>query len=178
MKRRELLGAGALALLGGGAAATAAGFGPLATNDTDEPVYFDSAFDPITYERESLRLQAPTDAVPRGESITFELHHTGESEDISLGCHVPWAIQRYEDGTWEHVVWTDGRWTLLCGTTISPGETQTITVPLSATALAGEEHGVTEEEADGVAFTPGKYRFFVLANNPPLAVNFRVLPRE
>ncbi|QLH82068.1 hypothetical protein [Halosimplex pelagicum] len=173
MKRRELLGTGALALLGGGAAGTAVGLGPLASKDTSEPAYFE--LEPITYEREPLLLQAPTDAVPRGESITFELQHTGESENISVGCHIPWAIQKFEDGTWKHAVWTDQRWHLLCATLISPGDTLTITVPLSPTALA-EDHGVSEEEAE-VTFIPGKYRFVVFAN-PPLAVNFRVLPTE
>lgn len=109
------------------------------------------------------------------ECITFELQHTGGSDDISVGCHIPWAIQKFEDGTWKHTVWTDQRWHLLCATLISPGETLTITVPLSPAALA-DEYGVSEEEAE-VTFTPGKYRFVVFVN-PPLAVNFRVLSTE
>lgn len=173
MKRRELLGGGAVALLGGGAVGTALGVGPLAADTNSQPAYLDG--ESVTYEREQLRLRAPTDAVRPGESITFELSNTGESEDISLGCHVPWAIQEYEDGAWHHKVWTDERWTLLCATFLSPGSTTTVTVPLSAAALA-DGHGVSDAEAD-VTFSPGKYRFVVVAD-PPLAVNFRVLPPE
>jgi len=173
MKRRDILGAGAL-LLGAGTVGTAAGLGPLASNTASEPTYFEE--ESIVYEREPLQLRAPTDAVPRGDSLTFEVHHNGESENISLGCNIPWAIQSYEDGTWKHVVWTDQRWHDLCATLIAPGDTLTTTVSLSATALA-DNQGISEEEAD-VTFTPGKYRFILVGSNPPLAVNFRVLPAE
>ena len=173
MKRRELLGAGAL-LLGGSAIGTAAGIGPLASNTTSQPAYFE--LDSPVYEQESLQLWARTERVPRGDSITFEVRHTGESENISLGCHVPWAIQKYEDGEWKHVVWTDQRWHLMCATSIAPGDTLTTTVPLSGTMLA-DGHGISNTEAD-VTFTPGKYRFVLIHANPPLAVDFRVLPAE
>ncbi|WP_459194665.1 hypothetical protein [Halosimplex sp. J119] len=173
MKRRTVLGGGALTLLGGGAVGRTLGVGPLGSNSDSRPAYLES--EPITYEREPLQLRAPTDAVRRGESITFEIHHTGESEDVSLGCNIPWAIQTDEDGAWNHLVWTDQRWLLLCLTMLSPGDTATVTVPLSPSELA-DGHGVSEEEAD-VTFTPGKYRFVVLSD-PPVAVNFRVLPAE
>lgn len=173
MKRRNILGAGAL-LLGGGAVGTAAGLGPLASNSTSEPAYFEAG--EIVYEREPLQLRAPTDAVRRENSITFEVQHTGESENISLGCNIPWAIQSYEDGTWEHLVWTNQRWHQMCATLIAPGDTLTTTVPLSAEALT-DDHGMSEDEAN-VTFTPGKYRFILVGSNPPLAVNFRVLPAE
>lgn len=174
MKRRKLLGAGALTLLGGGAVGTALGIGPMASNNSSQPAYFE--LKPIVYEREPLQLRAHRDTVRRGETITFEIRHTGESEDISLGCHIPWAIQTYEDGKWKHAVWTDQRWHAMCATAISPGETLTISVPLSATALA-DKGAISEAEAD-VTFTPGKYRFILVHANPPLAVNFRVLPAE
>ena len=174
MKRRDILGVGSLLLGGSAAVGTAVGIGPLATNPNSEPAYFKG--ESIVYEREPLQLRAPQDTVHRGDSITFEIHHTGESENISLGCHIPWAIQSYEDRTWHHVVWTDQRWNQMCATSISPGDTLTITVPLSGTALA-DNQGINEGEAD-VTFTPGKYRFILVHSNPPLAVNFRVLPAE
>jgi hypothetical protein len=143
-------------------------------DDTSQPVYLDKG--PIVYEREPLELRAPTDTVRPGESIKFEVNHTGDSEDISLGCHVPWAIQKYEDEEWKHAVWTDERWNQLCATLIAPGETLSQTIPLSGSALAGD-HGVSESEAD-ITFAPGKYRFVLVHSNPPLAVNFSVLPEE
>lgn len=174
MKRRELLGAGLLAVLGGSAVGIVLGIGPSGSNNSSQPAYFE--LKPIVYEREPLQLRALRDAVHRGDSVTFEVRHIGESENISLGCHIPWAIQTYEDGKWKHVVWTDQRWHELCATSISPGETLNITVPLSATALA-DTGAVSEAEAE-VTFTPGKYRFILVGANPPLAVNFRVLPAE
>lgn len=174
MKRRELLGGGVLALLVTGTIGTALGIGPLAPKDSSQPAYLERE-SPV-YEREPLQLRAPTDDVRRGESITFEVHHTGGSEDISLGCNIPWAIQKYDDGEWKHAVWTDQRWYDLCATSIAPGDTLTITVPLSGTALA-DKQGISEGEAD-VRFTPGKYRFVLAHSNPPLAVNFRILPAE
>jgi len=174
VKRRKLLGAGALAVLGGSAVGTALGIGPLALNDSSQPAYLD--LKPTVYEREPLRLRALKDAVHRGESVRFEIRHIGESEDISLGCHIPWAIQTYEDGKWKHAVWTDHRWHNMCATSISPGETLNTTVPLSAAALS-DKRAISKAEAD-ITFTPGKYRFIMIDANPPLAVNFRVLPAE
>ena len=174
MERRKLLGAGALAVLGGGAVGTALGIDPLDSNNSSQPAYFE--LKPIVYEREPLQLRAVKDTVRPGDPITFEIRHTGESEDISLGCHIPWAIQAYGDGKWKHVVWTDQRWHNMCVTVISPGATHNVTVPLSATALA-DKGAISEAEAD-VTFTPGKYRFILVHANPPLAVNFRVLPAE
>lgn len=173
MKRRELFGAGALAVLGGSGVRTALGIGPFTSNNSSRPDYFE--LKPIVYEREPLLLRAQTDAVRRGDSITFKIRHIGESENISLGCHIPWAIQKYEAGKWKHAVWTDQRWHDMCATSIAPGDTLTTTVPLSGTALA-DNHGISEGEAD-VTFTAGKYRFVVFVN-PPLAVDFRVLPAE
>ena len=131
MKRRDVLGAGAL-LLGGSGVGTAVGIGPLASNTASEPAYAEAGS--IVYEQEPLQLRTRSEAVRRGDSITFEVHHAGESENISLGCNIPWAIQSYEDGTWKHVVWTDQRWHQMCATLIAPGDTLTTTVPLSAEA--------------------------------------------
>lgn len=173
MKRRELLGAGAV-LLGGAAVGTAVGIGPFASNGGSRPAYLEAK--PIVYERAPLQLRAASDAVRRGESITFEVRHTGSSGDVSLGCNVPWAIQEYEAGEWRHGVWTDQRWYDMCATSIAPGDTHTVTVPLSAAAFA-DEPGISDTEAD-ITFTPGTYRFVLVHANPPLAVNFRVLSAE
>jgi len=172
MKRRKILGMGALALFGGGAVGTALGFGPLASNKSTSPEYLGQA--PIVYERDQLHLRALQDAVRRGETITFEIEHTGRSETISLGCHIPWALQAYQDGQWRHVTWTEGRYYLLCYTGLSPGETVTESVPLSRSALAkNPEVGEVVME-----ISPGKYRFLLVGALPNLAVNFRVLPTE
>lgn len=143
-------------------------------DDTSQPAYLNEGS--TVYEHESLELRAPTDTVRPGESITFEVHHTGNSDDISLGCHIPWAIQKYEDEEWKHAVWTDERWNQMCATSIAPGETRSQMIPLSGSALA-DDHGVSESEA-GVTFAPGKYRFVLVHSNPRLAVNFSVLPEE
>ena len=93
-----------------------------------------------------------------------------------MGCNVPWAIQSYEDGTWRHLLWTDQRWYNMCYSAIAPGDTITTTVTLSETALA-DNQGISDGEAN-VTLTPGKYRFVLVGIDPPLAVNFRLLPAE
>ena len=166
MDRRTYLSALALSTTSAGCVESVVG------DDTSRPAYLDKG--PIVYEREPLKLRAPTDTVRPGESITFEVHHTGNSEDISLGCNVPWAIQKYENEEWNHAVWTGGRWYQTCLTLLPPGETLTQTVPLSGSALA-DGHGVSDSEAD-VTFQPGKHRFVLAGSDPPLAVNFDVRP--
>ncbi|WP_276274106.1 hypothetical protein [Haloarcula litorea] len=173
MRRREILGAGAV-LLGGGVVGTAVGVDPVPADTASEPAYLEDG--EVVYEREPLRLRAPTDTARRGGSIAFEVHHAGTSGRIDLGCNVPWAVQSYEEGTWNHVVWTDERWHDLCATVIGPGDTLATTVPLSAAGVA-DERGVSGPEAD-VTFTPGTHRFVLAGTSPPLAVNFNVLPAE
>lgn len=172
MNRRELLGTAGLALLGGGTiAGTALGVGPL-SSDEDRPEYLKRGS--ILYERDSLTLRARQNAVRRGDTISFEITHTGESEYIPLGCHIVWAIQTYEDGEWKHAVWTGARYHNLCGTGITPGRTLTETVPISRAALADFD-GIVESNTE---FTPGKYRFILAGAQPRLTTNFRVLPSE
>jgi hypothetical protein len=171
MRRRDLIGAAGVTLLGGGAAVgTVLGVGPLASEDSSKPWYLGRAS--VVYERDRLRLSARQDAVRRGDTITFEITHIGDSEPVSLGCNVWWAIQTYEDDEWRHAVWTDGRFHQLCASEIGSGRTLTEKVPLSRTALA-EHRGITESNTE---FTPGKYRFVLVGSEPYLAVNFRVLP--
>jgi len=166
MDRRTYLSALALSVTSAGCVESVVG------DDTSRPAYLDEG--PIVYEREPLQLRAPTDTVRPGESITFEIRHTGDSEEIGLGCNVEWAIQKYEDDEWKHAVWTDKRWSHLCLTMIAPEKTLTQTVPLSGSALA-DDHGVSDSEAD-ITFRPGKHRFVLTASNPQLAVNFDVRP--
>lgn len=168
MKRRELLGSGTLALLGVGVTGTALGYGPLAQDDPSRPAYLDNGR--IVYEHDRLQLRAQQDVVRRGDTITFEITNTGESNDVSLGCHNPWAIQYYEDGEWNHAVWTGGRYYLLCLTSLSPGGTYTEEVTLSDEAISEQPY---VDDVD-FKFTPGKYRFVVVGSDPYLAVNFRI----
>lgn len=173
MSRRQALMAGA-ALLGasGTAAATARGIGPLAADDPSQPEYLGSK--PIVYERPPLVLRPEPAAVRPGDTITFEVHHTGESESVSVGCEYPWAIQAYNDGEWHHVVWTATRWHNLCASGLPPGETHTIQLTLSEEGLAEERY----MDEVNVTFTPGTYRFILVGTDPALAVNFQVLPAE
>ena len=179
MDRRTYLSALALSMASAGCIGSAGTDDPTGQeegdmDDTSQPAYLDEGS--IVYKREPLELRAPTDMVRPGESITFEIRHMGDSEDISLGCHIPWAIQKYENEEWKHAVWTDERWNQMCATSIAPGETLSQTISLSGSALA-ENHGISESEAD-VTFAPGKYRFVLVHSNPPLAVKFSVLPEE
>lgn len=175
MKRRELIGAGTLTIVGGSAVGTALGVGPLASNETtepDQPEYLGR--EPVVYDRDDLQLRALHDSVRRGETNTFEIKHTGSSEAINLGCNIHWALQVYQDEQWKHVTWTGGRYYDLCYTAISAGQTVTETVPLSRSDLA-ENSDISEVVID---LTPGKYRFVLLGSPPYLAVNFNLFPAE
>lgn len=172
LNRRELLGAGAVTLLGGGTVGMALGYGPLASSNSAQPGYLDDA--PVVYEREYLELRAQSYEVRPGETITFEITHTGppESDVITLGCGNPWAIQSYEDGEWVHAIWTGGRYANACATGIGPGDTFLEPVPLSAAELNDQPY-ISEVEYQ---FEPGTYRFVVIGTIPYLAVNFQILP--
>jgi len=125
----------------------------------------------IVYERDRLQLRSQPDTVQQGETIIFEISHTGDSEAIFLGCHIPWAIQIYEGGEWKHAVWTDERYYNMCATQIGPGDTISLKVPLSQPALSGKD-GLGEVAFE---FTPGKYQFILVGTTPQLAVDFRIM---
>lgn len=170
MNRRKVLTASGLTLLGGGIVGTALGYGPLASDDSSKPSYLGDA--EIVYERDELVLRAHPDVVEQGETIEFEITHTGQSEARGLGCNIPWAIQKYEDGGWKHAVWTSARYFNMCSSRISPGETRTLAVPLSREEL-NEYREIGEVDFE---FSPGKYRFVLVGVEPYLAVNFSISP--
>lgn len=120
MKRREVLGVGIATILGGGLVGTTLGYGPLASTESPQPEYLGRA--PIVYERDQLQLSASQAVIRRGETITFEITHTGQSKDIVLGCGNPWAIQVNDDGEWDHAVWTPGRYYNGCATLLGQVE--------------------------------------------------------
>ena len=84
MNRRELLSAGGLALMGGGAVGTTLGNSPVTSNPSSQPAYIGQA--PTVYERDQLQLNARQEVVRHGDTITYEITHTGQSNDIVLGC--------------------------------------------------------------------------------------------
>lgn len=172
MNRRKVLTASGLTLLGGGIVGTALGYGPLASDGSSKPSYLGDA--ETVYEREDLILRAHPVVVNQGETIEFEIIHTGQSEAINLGCNIPWAIQEYEDGGWEHAVWTSARYFNNCLSEISPGDTRTVAVPLSQQELDdNREMGPVDFE-----FSPGKYRFVLVGVRPFLAINFSISSSE
>jgi hypothetical protein len=168
--RREAIRGGAAALLGGGAIVASFAAGRLPFGESWPPYH---GREPVVYERDDLRMVAKGDPVGLGEPIAFEITNTGETESIPLGCHVPWALQAYEEGWWYHVTWTSGRYYSLCATMLEPGDTATVRVPISKSALA-EEPRVSELDRELVS---GTYRLVLVGTHPYLAVNFQVLPR-
>jgi len=169
LSRRKAIKGGTITLLGGGAVAASFAAGRVNLGES-WPEYHGQA--PLTYERDDLRMEAGQDPVRLGESTTFEITNTSD-DGIVLGCHNPWALQAYEDGSWHHVTWTEGRYYQACATLLDPGATTTATVPLSEDAMSEERSPVNEPAR---ALTPGTYRLVLLGSNPYLAVNFQVLP--
>lgn len=169
-RRAVVTGVGA-AVLGGATVVTAFGAGRVTLGDPP-PEYHGRA--PVVYERDDLRVLPVDDPARIGESITFEITNTATAEAVTLGCHVPWALQAYEDGDWRHVSWTEGRYYQACATVIEPGVTTTVTVPLSAEAIADE----AVSSGPATDLTPGTYRLVLLGTDPYLAVNFQALPSD
>lgn len=171
LSRREAIKGGAMTALGTGAVVTAFAAGRLNLGER-WPAYHGNA--PVSYEHEALRMQAVGDPARRGESITVEVTNTGTDESVTLGCHNPWALQAYEDGSWHHVSWTAGRYYQACATQLAPGDTTTVTVPLSTSAI--RERRTLDNPARKI--TPGTYRLVLLGTRPYLAINVQVLPRS
>lgn len=170
LSRREVIRGGVFAILGGGAVASTFAVGRVSLG-ASWPAYHGRA--PVVYERDDLGVQAVEDPVRLGESITFEVTNTATTESVGLGCHNPWALQAYEDGSWHHVTWTEGRYYWACATILQPGGTTTATVPLSEAAITDGRETLSDPARE---LTPGTYRLVLLGPNPYLAVNFQVLP--
>lgn len=168
MKRRTLLAGGSVALLGGVAGAVV-GFEPPSSGDEPRAAYQDEG--EIVYDHDDLELRFEAESVHLGDTIAFEVINTGDSK-VSLGCHNPWALQRYADGEWRHVTWTGSRYYQMCATELPAGESITERVTFSESSLenqASEVHGELQS---------GQYRFVLLGSAPFVAVGFPIRSAE
>lgn len=113
----------------------------------------------VTYSHPAVSLELSTETASIGDSLRVEI--TNDSiEDVVLGCDVPWAIQSEEDGKWNHVAWTRGRYLQACITMLSSGATINEQVPLSMERLT-EASDVAVEKLE-----PGLYRFVLIGPKP------------
>lgn len=164
MRRRTYL-----ASLGGAATSLA---GVTATDDLqkkDQPPY--RGDERVVYEQEDLKLRLLRETIQPGDTIEFKVTNTGNSKTV-LGCHNPWAIQRYLDGEWRHVTWTGDRYYQMCATILSPGGSLVESITLSESKL--------EQYPDeySVELRSGKYRFLLLGSSPYLAIDFHIYDSE
>ncbi|WP_439026588.1 hypothetical protein [Haloarchaeobius sp. DT45] len=164
MNRRDLLAAGSLTLLGGGVG-TALGLGPFGAPDESTADYQDDASIVADHDRLDLRLL--DESVRLGETARFAVTNTGD-EQVSLGCNVPWALQRRADDGWRHVAWTGGRYVQLCYTGLGPGRSHVEHVPLTESELTARTDG------EAVDLVPDQYRFVLLSPVVFLACEFAV----
>ncbi|WP_226013237.1 immunoglobulin-like domain-containing protein [Halomicrobium salinisoli] len=134
------------------------------TDDT-RPEYYGQ--EQIVDERDDLTISLREETVHLGDTVTFEVTNTGDSQ-LNLGCHNPWALQRKSNGDWGHVAWTSDRFHRLCLMRLEPDGTTVERVTLSRAALADQASTV---EGD---LSPGRYRFLLIGTSPYLALEFDV----
>ena len=125
----------------------------------------------VVMNPDQLTILVQQESIQVGDQVQFKTSNTSDAA-IHLGCHVPWALQRYSDNNWEHVAWTGERYFQLCATELNPGDSHVTTLTLSESKL--------EQRASDVQ-TPlrsGQYRFLLIGTSPYYGVEFEVRPAE
>lgn len=137
--------------------------------EDSQPEYYGQ--ENVVYEHDKIDLNLRQETVHLGDSIEVEITNTSDSE-VFMGCHAPWALQKYSDGDWRHVTWTAEGYFDLCTTRLTAGSSLVQGLTLSKSEL--------ENQADEVRgdLTSGKYRFVVIGMSPYVALDFDVLESE
>jgi hypothetical protein len=163
MKRRAYLGA-----VGASAAALSGCVTVRAPQNQSEVAY--QVGHSVTYDHEDLTLRPLQERVHLGDAIAFEVINTGDSS-ASLGCRIPWALQRRSGDDWQHVTWTGDRYYQMCAKSLSPGGSVEVEIELSESGLEAQASDVRGE------LRPGTYRLLLLGPSPNLTVDFEVQGR-
>lgn len=137
--------------------------------EDSQPAYYGQKN--IVYEHDDLCLRLQQETIHLGDTIDVQITNIGDSH-VALGCHKPWAIQKYSDGEWRHVTWTGDGYYDMCAERLAPGSTYREEITLSKSEL--------ENQADTVddPLTPGRYRFMLIGITPYVAIDFDVLDFE
>lgn len=133
--------------------------------DEDQPYYYRKL--PLNERNGELTLESDKQTVRLGEEITFEVTHVGESDLISVGCNINWALQRLDGDEWKHAAWTEERFHQTCATALTPGDTLRETLEMSEQSL-----GRIVTLAAGL--NPGTYRFILYSPTPPAWTTFEL----
>ena len=163
MKRRTYLASV------GASAAALAGCTALRAPQTSSQVGYPNK--EITYEHDDLQLHLLQETAYLGDTIGFEVTNTGDS-NVPLGCHKPWAIQKYSGEKWRHVTWTADGYYDMCAQVLGPGDSFIEEITLSKSELENQADKVHEK------LTPGRYRFMLIGMSPYVAIDFDVLDSE
>lgn len=141
------------------------------SSDEERPAYLGK--EPIVYNHDTLELRLRQEVVQLGDTIEIEVTNTG-AEVTALGCHNPWALQTYADGTWRHVTWTGDRYYQTCLTRLGPGDSRVEELTLSGPELEDQASEVDREPR------PGRYRFILIGigTSSYPALEFDVLDSE
>lgn len=139
--------------------------------DEERPAYLEK--EPIVYDHDTLELRLHQEVVHLGDTIEIEVTNAG-ADVTALGCHNPWALQTYADGTWRHVTWTGDRYYQTCLTRLGPGDSRVEKLTLSVPELEDQASEVDRE------LRPGRYRFLLIGigTSPYPALKFDVLDSE
>ena len=123
-------------------------------------------------ERPELSFRVSPDPVTLEETLTYEVTNGGD-EAVTLGCNVPWDLQRADGGDWERVAWTGGRYYQLCAFQLQPGGTHEESITLTEAALVEQTSGGES------ALEPGRYRLVLVGPpGPKPAVEFELHAAE
>lgn len=162
MKRRALLAA-----VGTGALA---GCSDLVSVGRADPT--DTGRWSVTDDHPSLTLRVSPDPVRLGESVTCEV--TNESDEaVTLGCNVPWDLQRADGDDWERVAWTGERYYQMCFYELEAGDTYEESITLTKASLGERTSGAES------SLRPGRYRLVLVGGHAPHAVtSFEVYDAE
>lgn len=153
MKRRALLAA-----VGTG---TLAGCSDLVSVGRADPT--DTGRWHVTTDHPSLTLRVSPAPVRLGESVTFEVTNEGD-EAVTLGCGVPWDLQRAAGDDWERVAWTGERYYRMCFYELEAGDSYEEPITLTEAALGEWASGAES------SLRPGRYRLVLVGGHAPHAV--------
>ena len=168
MERRALLsmfGAGAISVMAGCTVLGQQSGG----SDDPKPAYIGK--EDVVTGCKNICLKIQSKPVRLDQQVKIMVVNEGD-ETASLGCNLPWALQRYSDGSWNHVAWTGDRYYDLCTAVLKPEDSQEVTFTLS-------ESGLKQQASDVRApINPGRYRFLLIGAEPHYALEFEVRSSE
>lgn len=123
--------------------------------------------DSVVYNHQQVELELDSTTLSRNDVLSFNIVNKTDAK-LSLGCKIPWAIEIFQDGDWNTVVWTASKYYDLCATVLPPKESQSGEIRLTESNL---EQYTKEDEGK---LEPGSYRLVLTGLSPFAAADFNI----